>query len=112
MKMTVEFYDFQRAFKDMNRNNFSYEGLRVLFDYFNDDDFNDYELDVIGLCCDYCEATPLEIADMYSIDLPNIDELDANEACEALRLVVREFLEYECVLIGETSNNTIVFQNF
>lgn len=111
MKMTVEFYDFQRAFKDMNCNNFSYEGLRVLFDYFNDDDFNDYELDVIGLCCDYTEATPIEIADMYDIEC-DLSDLDSVSASEILSFYVKKYLDHHTMLIGETSNNTIVFQNF
>ena len=67
MKQTVYLSDFRQAFKDMNRNNFSHEGLRVLYDYLEDDDFNEYELDVIALCCDYSESTLEEIANDHCI---------------------------------------------
>jgi len=110
MKMTINKYDFAREFHNMNRNNFSKEALYILFDYFDEIDEN-FDLDVIAICCEYCEATPIEIADMYNIDLPDINGLDENEAYEALFLVVSEWLSFECVFIGSTSDKTIIFQN-
>jgi len=112
MKQTVNVYQFVQAFRDMERNNFSHEGLHVLYEYLEDDDFNEYELDVIGLCCEYCEATPIEIADMYRIELPNVYGLEADIQDLALMNVVCDWLGCEGALIGQTSNNTIVFQNF
>ena len=68
MKQTVYLSDFRQAFKDMNRQEqFSYDGLEALFNWLEDDDFNEYELDVIALCCDYSEATLEEIANDHCI---------------------------------------------
>ena len=58
------FYNFQRAFKDMGRDdNFSYAGLKALFDYLEDYEEatgEETELDVISLCCDFTEYESLE----------------------------------------------------
>jgi len=73
MKQTINFYDFQKAFQDLRPNNFSYEGLRALFDYIEEieDTHNEeMELDVIALCCDFTEyANAEEYARDYSDDL-------------------------------------------
>ena len=56
-------YDFERAFKNFERmNNFSYDGLKALFEYLEDyeeDTGEEIELDVIALCCDYAEYDSL-----------------------------------------------------
>ena len=56
MKQSVNMYDFERAFKNFERmNNFSYDGLKALFEYLEDyeeDTGEEIELDVIALCCD------------------------------------------------------------
>ena len=109
--MTINHYEFAQAFLDMERNNFSHEGLHVLYEYFEEIDSN-YELDVIAVCCEYCEATPIEIADMYQIELPNVYGLEADIQDLALMNVVCDWLGCEGALIGQTSNNTIIFQNF
>lgn len=50
---------FMQRFEERNRgDNFSYGGLKVLFNYLNDlesDTGEEYELDVIGICCDFSE---------------------------------------------------------
>ena len=55
MKTTVSRYDFERAFVDAGRKDqFSYEGLSVLFDYledYEDSTGEELELDVIAFCC-------------------------------------------------------------
>ena len=59
MYQNVNFHNFQDAFQKMGRgNNFSYEGLRALFDYIEqleEDIGQEIELDVIALCCEYSE---------------------------------------------------------
>ena len=65
MKQTISLGDFRDAFIRANRKeNFSYDGLEVLFDYLEDTD-PDSELDVIGLCCEYCEMTLDELNNDY-----------------------------------------------
>ena len=59
MYQSVGFCDFTDAFRKMDRKeNFSYEGLKVLFDYLErlEEDMGEpIELDVIALCCEYME---------------------------------------------------------
>ena len=67
---TLSQYDFVDAFKSLRPNNFSYEGLLVLFDYFEmlEDELGEQmELDVIAICCDYAEFENIdEIIDQYA----------------------------------------------
>ena len=59
MYQNVNWHNFQDAFQNMGRgDNFSYEGLRALFDYIEqleEDMGEEIELDVIALCCEYSE---------------------------------------------------------
>ena len=101
MKQTINFSDFCDAFRDFDRNeNFSYEGLELLFDMLEEIDEN-WELDVIALCCDYSEDGWESIADNYSIDLE--DREDEDEKKEA----VKEYLNENTFLVGETNGNFI-----
>ena len=81
MKTHVTLYDFEQAFKNMNRlENFSYPALRVLFEYFEqleEDLGEEIELDVIAICCDYNELTFEEFVSQY-----NVGELVDIEAIE------------------------------
>jgi hypothetical protein len=96
MKQTIQSYDFHDAFLRYGRkDNFSYEGLDLLFDYFEDCD-PDMELDVIAICCDYNEDTPEDIANNYW----DRDSVPDDE--DELRDQVREYLEANTSIIGET----------
>ena len=54
---------------------FSYKGLGVLFEHLEDCD-SDYELDIIGLCCDYTESSIADALKYYNLE--SIDELQDN----------------------------------
>jgi len=101
-------YQFRDAFAQANRQNqFSYEGLEVLFDYLeelSDSIGEPYELDVIALCCDYAEDSAADIAKYYEIDLDGTDPDDIEE-------VVKEYLQDKGVFVGETSSS-ILYQQF
>ena len=63
MKTTVGYYDFLRAFEDTRPNQFSRAALAALWDYFEqyeEDCGEEIELDVIAICCDFCEYENLE----------------------------------------------------
>ena len=65
MKETVTAYRFRDAFmqSDTYKNNFSYEGLHALFEYIEqveDDIGEEFEFDMVGICCDYTEYDSLE----------------------------------------------------
>jgi len=107
MKTTVSIHDFRTAFSQLRPDNFTYEGLAVLFDYFEDceQDGEEFELDVIAICCDFSEDDYLSIANDYSIQLE--DDLEDEEKMQ----IVKRYLEDEGVLIGET-DNTFVYRQF
>ena len=55
---TVNQADFISAFKSIRPENFSYEGLKALFNYLegeSEDCDSNIELDVIAICCEYSE---------------------------------------------------------
>ena len=72
MKRTIDINDFEKEFSDYGReDNFSYEGLRALFDYleqYETDCNTEIELDAIAICCDYTEDSIQNIADNYGIE--------------------------------------------
>ena len=107
MKTTISIYDFRDAFHQCGRgNNFSYDGLRVLFEaleQYEDDTGSEVELDVIALCCEYSEDTPEEIAQNYGIDL----EDDGNELNNVL-----DYLHDHTMVCGVTKDGSIVYQSF
>jgi hypothetical protein len=78
---TIDLYDFRRAFSDYDRaNQFSYEGLEALFEWLDElstDTGTPYELDVIGLCCEFTEYSDFsEIQETYSLtDIESIEDL-------------------------------------
>lgn len=88
-------------------NQFSYEGLGILFDYL-DDMGEDVELDVIGLCCEYAEDSWDQITTNYSFDIDSLEGLDEDEKIE----VVREYLENNTILLGQTKENSFVYLQF
>jgi hypothetical protein len=107
MKTSINKYEFRESFKRMNReNNFSYEGLGVLFDYFEEYEEStgeEIELDVVGICCEYSEETPQEIAANYGIEI----EDDGNELNNVL-----DYLHDHTQIAGITSEGFIVYAQF
>lgn len=111
MKKTISFYDFRNEFDSIRPDNFTYEGLSILFDYLEQLELDcdiTLELDVIGLCCDYNEAHFSDIAKDYDIDLSECnDEFSQREA-------VKSYLEDNgfgyCGICED--NCTFVYQTF
>ena len=63
MFININWYDFQNKFQSIRPNNFSYDGLFALFEYFEDIEMQTgepIELDVIAICCDFAEYGSLE----------------------------------------------------
>jgi hypothetical protein len=106
MKTIVYFSEFCDYFRKIRPDNFSYEGLRVLFDYLEEIDC-DFELDVIGLCCDFAESDWQTIASDYEDAI----ELDKEQDQDIQKTQVLDFLADQGALIGETSNS-IVYRQF
>ena len=95
-------YQFREAFRLAGRmEQFSYEGLEVLFDYLeelSEDTGEPIKLDVVALCCEYYESSIEEIIDQYNIDVSYV-EGDEDEIKE----MVREYLEYRTSVCGLVS---------
>jgi hypothetical protein len=115
---TVYLHDFRQAFRDYNRaDNFSHEGLEVLFDYlegFSEDMGEPIELDVIALCCGYSEGTPEEIAEQCGIALPEREEwMDDYDYSVEVKDAVLDYLHENTTVCGVTTGcGTIVYADF
>ena len=71
--------DFRDEFEAYGRDNFSYEALEVLFNYYDnlsEDIGEDWELDVVSICCEWQEMDKEEILRQYS---HCIDDEEAEE---------------------------------
>ena len=67
---TINEYDFRQAFYAKGReNHFSYEALGALYDFYEElSEEVDIELDVIAICCEWCECTQKELIADYQQD--------------------------------------------
>lgn len=109
MKQTVNLQDFRDAFYKMDRKDeFSYEGLGILFNYIEEAEHSigeEIELDVIKLCCNYAESTIDELISDYNIDTSECDPYDDDDIKET----VMEFMHENTAVCGITSGGTVVY---
>ena len=83
MKQSVNDCDFIDAFRNyfggQYKTNFSYEGLKALFEWFEEyenDTGEEMELDVIAICCEFTEYESLkQYNDEYGNECEEIDEI-------------------------------------
>lgn len=77
MKQSINKSQFRDAFAAMGRKDqFSYEALGELYDYLDSATGDgEYDLDVIEICCEWCEATLEEVKESY----PDIESFDGLE---------------------------------
>ena len=109
MKTTVSVYDFHQAFKELRPTNFTYAGLNILYDYFEEyerDTGEELEMDVIAICCDFTEDTWQNIASSYDIDLTGAEL--GGEKYE----IVKTYLEDQGALIGEVDGGFVYRNDF
>lgn len=107
MKQTVYFSNFRDAFQSIRPSNFTYEGLEVLFQHLEElerDTGEDYELDVIALCCDFSENTFEVISEEYSIELTGSND-------EENKAIVEEYLIDEGIFVGEVKGGFVYRQH-
>lgn len=105
MKQTVTFSTFVNAFRAAGRESqFSYGALSAIFDELESIEQEcgeEWELDVIAICCDYAEGTVADIAQDYGVDLSECEDDDDREDA------VREYLENEGALVGEVEGGFV-----
>jgi hypothetical protein len=95
MKQTINLSQFRDEFNAIRPNQFSYEALELIYDYLEECS-PDFDLDVIAICCDFCEMTELEIRSAYGLE-----DCDSSTA----------YLENNTFIVG-TTKTTVIFQNF
>lgn len=111
MKITVTENMFIDQFVLYGRkDNFSYAGLSALFEYLEDcerDIGEEYELDVIALCCDFTEESYQDIGRNYDIEVSDC------ETEEDVFYTVLDFLENETTVIySDEDTGMILYRNF
>lgn len=94
----IEKYDFslfRARFEDYGRQDQFPNGLRELFEYLeslSEDIGEDFELDVIALCCDFAEIP--------------IEDIERETGCEDLEDLRR------CTTVIDVDDETIIYQAF
>lgn len=107
MKQTIGLSQFTDAFMSIRPNNFTYDGLVLLFDWIEQQEQEtgqEQELDVIALCCDFEELTIEEIIRQYNIEADDIEDDEIDD-------YVMNYLNDETTIVGKT-DNAIVFLSF
>ena len=124
MKETMTLSSFIRGFEEIRPDNFSYEGLEMLFSHLEsmESDEHEIEYDVIAFCCDYSEMSFSDIMSEYEIQVPVTILLSEDEmTCdykktdlsdEEIAEYITEYIDNKSFCVGVTSENTVVFQCF
>jgi len=105
---------FRQLFSDYGRGRqFSYDALGLLFDWFEEVD-PDYEVDVIGICCDFSEESAEDVIRAYgdSIDFSAVDLGAVTKTQQEIANEVAEVLSEHTSIVGVTNDATIVYQQF
>ena len=123
---TILQYQFIDMMQTARPDNFTINGLRVLFDYLDqvsDDSSTALEFDAIAIACEYSEMNAIEVYNRYTPQL-NLDEEEqalfdlyhdtaqAHMLDDILKPQIIEYLEYNTCFVGETKNGSLVFADF
>ena len=95
MKQAISKNQFHDAFNSIRPDNFSYEGLNALYNWLEEqeeDAGEQYELDVIALCCEFTESTLEDAICCY--DIETLEDLQDN------------------TLVIEVDSETIIYMNW
>ena len=80
MKQTINEFDFKNEFKKIRPDNFSYDGLTVLYDHliqYEEDCDTELEFDPIAYCCEYTEFDSFEdVKKNYEVE--DLEHLEQN----------------------------------
>ena len=80
MKQTMNEFDFKNEFKKIRPNNFSYDGLTVLYDHliqYEENTDQELEFDPIAYCCEYTEFDSFEDV-KKNYDVEDLEHLEQN----------------------------------
>jgi len=76
---TLHEAQFVDEFQKIRKDNFSYDGLKTLFQYLDnlsEDCGENIEFDPVSLCCEFSEYNLQEFNEDYDCELSSFDELD------------------------------------
>lgn len=106
IQTSFDFSEFRELFRQYDREeNFTSSGLRALFNYLDDSDIGDVEMDVIAFCCEYSENTIDELIYQYAIDVLDCDGETIPE--EEQKEKVRDYLNENTTIVGETGTSFV-----
>ena len=92
MYRTINEYEFRQAFKDIDRDYYSYDGYTALYEFLDEicsSDDKGFELDVIAICCDFTEYENLkEFQSEYYDDVAG-DKFETIEEIEEETIVIK-----------------------
>jgi hypothetical protein len=125
MKKTINLYQFRDAFMDIRPDSFSYEGLELLFNWYEeyeDSTGEEMELDVIAICGDWDESTVEEVINNYIVSTQNSNTTVYNDTVndalgdcdddEERSEVMEEWLQDNTMVAGVTESGSIVYMGF
>ena len=72
---------FAEEFKKIRKDNFTWDGLRALFEYLDDlsnDTGEDIEFDPIGFCCEFAEYNLEEFNEDYDMNIESFETFEKN----------------------------------
>ena len=92
MYRTINEYEFEQAFKKMDRDYYSYDGYRALYEFLDEicsSDDKGFELDVIAICGEFTEYEDLkEFQQSYYDDVAG-DKYKSIEEIEEETMVIK-----------------------
>lgn len=104
MKQEINEYEFAQAFKDYDRDYYSYEGYQALYDYYNE--FEDFDLDVIAICCDVSEYDKEELLNDYEYLVDHEEDEDKEDYLN----ILIEHLEMNTTIIKLDNGSYLVWE--
>jgi len=116
MKQNVSEDTFISTFKQNQsyKNNFSYEGLRVLYNYleqYENDIGEELEFDLISLCCDYNEYEDLkEFLNDYPSDIDKKDYDDLDDYKQAIEEEIND--NTQLIKLGDDLDEGFIIQAY
>ena len=111
MKTNVSVYDFRDTIMELRPNNFSYEGLTILFDWieqYEEDCETEVDFDPIGICCEFNESTVDEVMNDYDIS----DDAVRNCTDIVKADIIIEFLSENTMFVGATDEGDLIYTAF
>lgn len=91
---------------DTYKNNFSYDGLVALYDYLSLEEYNDFEFDLVAICCDFTEYEDIkevyENYKGYGLSQEELNKIDED--------TIREYINDNTILLE--FNGGVIIQNF